>query len=74
MVSHLRTGTVPAFRHELVVFNGIELKGALTENTWEISDENSTMPYSLRLPPSDESNNKVLQTPFIANDEQSVPT
>eukprot|EP00957_Ditylum_brightwellii_P190204 14478415-Ditylum_brightwellii.AAC.1 len=32
---------------ELVAFNGVDLKGILSENTWEFPDEYSTTPPSI---------------------------
>eukprot|EP00957_Ditylum_brightwellii_P211634 15366401-Ditylum_brightwellii.AAC.3 len=56
-----------------MTLNGVDLKGALTENTWELPNEYSTIPSSLQLPSIDESNNEVLQPPSTANDEPTVP-
>eukprot|EP00957_Ditylum_brightwellii_P202976 15332688-Ditylum_brightwellii.AAC.1 len=40
-VPHLRSGTVSALWKELVESNSADLKGTLTESTWELPDEDS---------------------------------
>ena len=42
-VPHLRSGTVPALWKELVESNGADLKGTLSESSWELPDEASTI-------------------------------